>query len=188
MKNEVTLVGTVLDAPKFLFRNDDKEFYQFTLAVIRKSEVFDYIPVISTNKTLKVNDRIKVTGLYQSYNKPVNDKNKLILTVYTEGIESVEDVEDVNEVYLEGVICKPPTIRTTPLGRKIADVFIVINRSGRKRSDYLPLIMWEHNADKISRLKVGDTIEVWGRIQSRIYTKEEKEFTAYEVSVGKLKF
>lgn len=188
MKNEVTLIGTVLNEPKFLFRDDTKEFYQFTLAVGRKSEVFDYIPVISSNKDLKINSRIKVNGFYQSYNKPIKDKNKLILTVYTESIESVEQIEDVNDVYLNGVICKQPVIRTTPLGRKIADVFIAINRPESKKSDYLPLILWERNADKISKLKVGDTIEVWGRIQSRIYTKEEKEYTAYEVSVGKFKF
>lgn len=188
MKNEVTLIGTVLNEPKFLFKNDSNEFYQFTLAVYRKSEAVDYIPVISIYKDLKVNDRIKIIGIYQSYNKLVNDKNKLILTVYASSIEPTEQAEDVNDVYLEGVICKQPIIRNTPLGRKIADVFIAISRPSSKRCDYLPLILWGRNADKMNTLKIGDTIEVWGRVQSRIYMKEDKEHTAYEVSVGKLRF
>ena len=91
---------------------------------------------------------------------------------------------------MEGYICKDPIYRKTPLGREIADLLVAVNRPYGK-SDYIPCICWGRNARYASGFEVGTHIELWGRIQSREYTKKLSEEAvekrvAYEVSVSKL--
>lgn len=68
-------------------------------------------------------------------------------------------------------------------------VMLAVNREYR-RTDYIPCIVWGRNARFVSRLKVGDQIQVTGRIQSREYEKmeasEKVKKRAYEVSVFRL--
>ena len=95
-----------------------------------------------------------------------------------------------NQIYLDGYICKPPIYRKTPLGREIADILIAVNRPYGK-SDYIPCIAWGRNARYAASLEVGAHMLVWGRVQSREYTKKVSEEDlekriAYEVSVSKL--
>ena len=75
------------------------------------------------------------------------------------------------------------------MGREIADVLLAVNRE-YGRTDYIPCIVWGRNARFVSRLKVGNQVQVTGRIQSREYEKmEESEKVkkrAYEVSVFRL--
>ena len=97
----------------------------------------------------------------------------------------------MNEIFLQGFLCKAPVYRKTPLGREIADVLLAVNRE-YGRTDYIPCIVWGRNARYVSRLKVGDQIQVTGRIQSREYEKTEEsekvKKRAYEVSVFRLNF
>ena len=89
-------------------------------------------------------------------------------------------------MYLGGTVCKPTTLRRTPLGRLICDIMLAVNRR-YGRSDYLPCIAWGNLAQEASELAVGDGIRLHGRIQSRQYIKNEGgaevEKTAFEVSV-----
>jgi len=69
-------------------------------------------------------------------------------------------------------------------------VLLAVNRPYGK-SDYIPCICWGRNARFAEGFRVGEHIQIWGRIQSREYQKKisETEFekrTAYEVSVSKL--
>ena len=87
-------------------------------------------------------------------------------------------------------MCKIPIYRKTPLGREIADLLIAVNRPYGK-SDYIPCIAWGRNARYASTFEVGCRIKIWGRVQSREYTKrisdtETEKRVAYEVSVSKL--
>ena len=68
---------------------------------------------------------------------------------------------------------------------------MAINRPYNK-SDYIPSIVWGRNAKFAKNLKVGDRIQMWGRVQSRVYDKKIRRWysikkTAYEVSVSKIK-
>ena len=59
------------------------------------------------------------------------------------------------------------------------------------KSDYIPCISWGRNARYASSLSVGTKVKIWGRIQSREYTKaisetECEERIAYEVSISKM--
>ena len=98
--------------------------------------------------------------------------------------------EDCNCVALTGVICKPPVLRRTPLGRCICDVMLAVNRR-YGRADYLPCIAWGQVAILVGQMAVGDTLSLDGRIQSRRYTKvldgRTEERTAFEVSVMQLR-
>ena len=86
---------------------------------------------------------------------------------------------------IEGPLCKDPTFRRTPLGREICDVMLAVPRAF-KRADYLPCILWGRTAQEAARCHTRDVIRIYGRLQSRIYTKltEEgaQERTAYEIS------
>ena len=78
----------------------------------------------------------------------------------------------------------------TPLGREIADLLLAVNRPYGK-SDYIPCISWGRNARFASGFTVGTRVRIWGRVQSREYTKKLSETecekrVAYEVSISKL--
>ena len=130
-------------------------------------------------------------GQLRSYNKIVDGKNKLILTVFARNVTPcTERSKNPNEIYLDGYICKQPLYRTTPFGREIADVLLAVNRAYNK-SDYIPTIAWGRNSRFCKNLQVGDNIRVWGRLQSREYQKKISETekvtkVAYEVSVSKM--
>ena len=105
-------------------------------------------------------------------------------------IEEMEESSKTNQIYLDGYICKEPVYRKTPLGREIADLLVAVNRPYGK-SDYIPCIAWGRNARYASGFGVGTRILIWGRVQSREYTKKVSETecekrVAYEVSVSKL--
>ena len=98
-------------------------------------------------------------------------------------------LEDGNHVQLTGVICKPPVLRRTPLGRCICDVMLAVNRR-YGRSDYLPCIAWGQVALAVGQMEVGMPISITGRLQSRQYTKmlddHSEVRTAFEVSIMQL--
>lgn len=83
--------------------------------------------------------------------------------------------------------------RLTPLGKSITDLIIAVNRSDG-RNDYIPCITWKKTAEAASNLKVSDRIELYGRIQSREYSKKiyfengysEEKHMINEISVIRL--
>ena len=104
--------------------------------------------------------------------------------------EIPEEQARTNQIFLDGYVCKPPVYRKTPLGREIADILVAVNRPYGK-SDYIPCIAWGRNARYASTIEVGGHLQIWGRVQSREYTKKISEEqvekrVAYEVSVSKI--
>ena len=94
----------------------------------------------------------------------------------------------MNEVNVIGFLCRKPTLRETPLGREIGETMLASNREKVHRADYIPIISWSRNAQRMAMLDVGEKVNVSGRLQSRIYKKIlenglEELKTAYEVSV-----
>jgi single-stranded DNA-binding protein len=190
--NTVRLIGAVKTKPVYSHTTKDKDYYIFELSVLRKSGIEDVIPVIfSPFADLK--DRLtkatllEVKGDYRSYNLRAPEGTKLLLNVYAKEITFIKPTgTNENEIYLNGYICKQPTYRKTPKGRRLCDVILAVNRDNGK-SDYIPCIVWGNNAEICKNLKIGANVELKGRIQSRIYKKEldwaPVERTAYEVSV-----
>lgn len=194
--NRIILQGKLNTSLTYSHEIHQEIFYSTQLKCKRMSGTYDTIPITISKKTLgniPISDDLYylIKGQVRSYNRYVNGKNKLIITVFAKSIEiSDEEKEGINSVYLEGYICKEPSYRKTPFLREISDILLAINRPHRK-SDYIPIIAWGHTARKASKLKVSEEVLVTGRLQSRQYTKHYKDGTsiehvAYEVSAMRL--
>lgn len=201
--NKVTLSGEIVSNFEFSHEVYSEGFYTAMLASDRTSRQKDIIPIMVSDRLVDVKADwtgrfVKVSGQFRSYNKHEGERNRLILSVFVTEFkhwhenDSTAYPPDENEIFLDGYICKPPIYRKTPLGREIADILLAVNRHYGK-SDYIPSICWGGNAVFASSLEVGARLQIFGRIQSRIYHRkmengepEPIERTAYEVSVSKL--
>lgn len=193
--NKVFISGEIVTEAEFSHEVYGEGFYEMNVLVKRLSGQGDILPVtiserLISNGDLKIGVTINAIGQFRSYNKLVDGKSKLMLTVFVRELLDDIPVKNPNNIVLMGYICKPPIYRTTPFNREIADVLIAVNRSYNK-SDYIPCIAWGRNARFAKNLAVGEKIAISGRIQSREYQKrvsddEVKTMTAYEVSISKL--
>ena len=193
--NKVFISGEIVTQAEFSHEVYGEGFYEMNVLVKRLSGQGDILPVtvsvrLITDKNLKVGVTINAIGQFRSYNKLIDGKSKLMLTVFVRELLEETPVRNPNSIVLTGYICKPPIYRTTPFNREIADVLIAVNRSYNK-SDYIPCIAWGRNARFAKNLAVGEKIAISGRIQSREYQKklsddDVRTLTAYEVSISKL--
>ncbi len=189
IENQVRLRGSLLALPQFSHENHGKRFFRFTLEVARLSGSVDLLPVVAEERILdemdvSAGEMLTVTGQVRSHNIRENGARHLLIFVFATGIVC-ENGAPINEVTVEGVLCKEPTYRRTPLGREICDVMLAVTRAFR-RADYLPCILWGRTAYEISQCHMRDRIRIEGRLQSRLYTKltddGPQERTAYEIS------
>lgn len=196
--NKVTVIGTIISEFVFSHAVYGEGFYLVDLAVNRLSEQADVIPLMISERLIDVTKdlrgcTIEAAGQFRSYNRHEGMKNRLVLSVFVREVRFMEEFTDytkTNQIFLDGYICKEPIYRKTPLGREIADLLVAVNRPYGK-SDYIPCISWGRNARFASGFTVGTRVMIWGRVQSREYTKKISETecekrTAYEVSVSKL--
>jgi len=193
--NRVLLHGVITDDPRYSHEMFGEGFYELTLSVGRLSNINDAIPITLSEKLIKEHKIIRgseivVKGQFRSYNKLVAGRSKLMLTVFVREIMDTNPTQNPNIIELTGYVCKAPIYRTTPFNREITDLLVAVNRAYNK-SDYIPAIAWGRNARFGEGLKVGDRINLSGRIQSREYQKRLDDGTtetrvAYEISINKL--
>lgn len=209
--NEVDIAG-VIEAIEEAYTHHnqktskDETFYTITLAVPRFSENYDWVPIVTTEKLLrnakiKVGDKVGVLGSARSRNSGNEQVHHVDVYVYADDFvilsdKEYDDISNKNLVRIEGVVCKQPNMRTVASGRVITDLLIANNRQchryfGNKskiirKSSYLPCITWSATAKAASHLRVGQTISIEGRFQSRKFYRHGDvldEHTAYEISV-----
>lgn len=193
--NKVNIAGVICSDFKYSHTLCGEKFYIADLEVERTSGKSDIIPIMVSDRMIKIEDltgvAVEISGQFRSYNKNIDGKTKLLLTVFVLEIEFLENFTyNNNNVELIGYICKEPIYRTTPLGKEIADVFVAVNRYYGK-SDYIPCICWGRNARYVGDLDIGTKISIAGRLQSRTYLKKIDEETteeriAYELSASKV--
>ncbi len=202
--NHIILVGKVTSDKVFSHEVYGERFYIFKMEIPRLSGTSDIIPITVSERLLtqdlNIGEKIVVKGQFRSYNTYVDNKNRLILTVFAKDIiresdftdeqEELEKQNISNEVVLNGYICKTPIYRQTPFKREIADLLLAVNRAYNK-SDYIPCIAWGRNARYCQNMEVGTCVKIVGRVQSRIYEKKHEdgsveERVAYEVSIGSM--
>ena len=196
--NKVTVIGQVMSQFTYSHEVFGEGVYMVDLAVNRLSDQEDIIPLMVSERLIDVKQdyrgrTLEAAGQFRSYNRHEGSKNRLVLSVFVRELCFLEEFTDytkTNQIFLDGYICKEPIYRKTPLGREIADLLIAVNRPYGK-SDYIPCIAWGRNARYASAFQVGSRIRIWGRVQSREYTKklsemESEKRIAYEVSVSKL--
>ncbi len=187
--NTITLRGSLQELPQFSHENHGRRYWRFILEVPRLSGAVDRLPVIAEEELVMDLDpcagaMLTVTGQIRSHNQRSEGVRHLMIFVFATTVLA-EDGDPLNDVILEGPLCKEPTFRRTPLGREICDAMLAVPRAFR-RADYLPCILWGRTAQEISVCHVRDRIRIYGRLQSRIYTKITDdgpvERTAYEIS------
>ena len=187
--NQITVRGQLVDLPEFSHENHGRRFYRFYLDIPRLSGNADCLPVIAEERVLDAidlsgGDMLTVTGQVRSHNTRNGGSRHLLIFIFAATIVA-ENGPPCNDIIIEGLLCKEPIYRRTPLGREICDAMLAVPRTFR-RADYLPCIFWGRTAEEISVCHTGDSIRIVGRLQSRTYTKHTdegaKERTAYEIS------
>lgn len=144
-ENRVILRGTAAAEPVLSHENHGVAYYTFPLSVLRLSGSEDRINVIAAASVLErcpvaAGMTLEGEGEVRSFNNKSGQGSRLVITFYARTIRPAEG-EHWNEVHLAGVLCKPPILRRTPLGRDICDLMLAVNRR-YGRADYLPCIAW----------------------------------------------
>jgi primosomal replication protein N len=191
--NKILLRGRLSAPPAPSHVNHGVEYFLLPLSARRLSGAEDHLNVIAAKEqlsglSLKEGSPLTVRGEVRTFNNRSGVGSRLVVSVFARELTQ-EEGEDENMLALSGVLCKPPALRATPLGRTICDMILAINRR-YGRADYLPCIAWGSLAYHCGSMKVGDRLALEGRLQSRVYTKEidgqMQERTAFEVSVMSL--
>lgn len=192
-ENHAVLRGTAAAEPVFSHTNHGVDFFVFPLSVPRLSGTEDRLNVVVPQPLLDEHPptpgrRLEMTGEVRTFNNRTGPGSRLVITLLARALTDTEE-PPCNQLALSGVLCKPPVLRRTPLGREICDLMLAVNRR-YGRADYLPCIAWGALAQRCGGLSVGDCVELEGRLQSRLYQKVvggvTQERTAFEVSVTTL--
>lgn len=179
--NELLLVGKVLTVNES-YKYGNQKFFEVQIAVKRKSESKDILPVIVSEKlmfrkTIKPGDNITLEGEIRMANRVENGRKIIYVYGYVTDFDIFEDeywevFSTHNYVKIEGTISKTPRFRQTTLtNRQITDLLVANNRPNNK-AFYLPCICWGITAKMAARLREGDKIMLEGRFQSRHYKKD----------------
>lgn len=194
--NCARIQGILADKPIFSHKTYSSTFYTSYIECPRMSGTVDVLPITISendilNHHLRVGQEIKAEGQVRSYNKYINGKSKLYLTIFIRHILQFDENDyGLNSISLNSFVCKPPIYRTTPFMREICDLIVAVNRPFGK-SDYIPVICWGKTARYASDFIVGTQCTIKGRMQSRQYKKrldtgEVNTRIAYEVSAVKI--
>ena len=108
--NLVNLRGELDDNLEFSHEIFGEKFYNTKIKINRLSDSYDVLPITVSDRLLQDidfenNKFVSVVGQLRSYNKNINNKNRLVLTVFAREIkqlESVEDSKDPNSIFLDG--------------------------------------------------------------------------------------
>lgn len=124
--NSILIGGVVVSEPEFSHEVFEEKFYSFNLETKRLSDYNDVLPVIISErlidiKSIKNGLLVKIKGQFRSYNKLVDNKSKLVLSIFAKEIEVVEDesVITLNEANFIGYICKNPIYRKLHLVERL---------------------------------------------------------------------
>ena len=100
----------------------------------------------------------------------------------------------LNQSILVGRIVREPEVRETENGVKISNITLAVPRSyknvsGEYETDFIDCTLWTGIAENTSAYcKKGDLLGVKGRVQTRIYEKDEEKKYATEVVAEKVTF
>lgn len=211
--NSIHLCGIVSTEPELLYTSGDTEYYGFEVSVERKvSRVKDVLPVMCKKVIipdgLSKGSLVSLDGDYCVYTKPhmlemlgVTDK-KAAYKVFAKHIEVITELENAspNQMKLKGYLLDVSPIRETQNGDKLVDAvvlyrkdFIAPNGDVITEKYRINCIVWNDEAEKLVDAEWMQKVSIWGKLQSRPYTKvlengDTFNSTAYELSAGSLWF
>ncbi len=190
-ENKILLRGRLEGEPVLSHTNHGVDYFLLPVRVRRLSGAEDRLNAVASREqleslALEPGDLVTIRGEVRTFNNRSGVGSRLVVSVFVRELTRGEGEEEENLLELAGTLCKPPSLRSTPLGRTICDMILAVNRR-YGRADYLPCIAWGSLAHRCGELSVGDRLRLSGRLQSRVYTKvlegRAEERTAFEVSI-----
>lgn len=155
----------------------DEVIVAFTDAVISKEE-----------GEIAIGSKVIISGKVQTLKNFESDK--VLVFILADFLAMVKNPMMQDDVALRGVIAHEPVYRTTPRGKRIADISVIVKNELTGNKCFIPCICWQEQADEVAGWQQGDTVELLGRYQSRQYEKiidtdsgSRERRTAYEISV-----
>jgi len=100
----------------------------------------------------------------------------------------------LNQLVVIGRLVKDPELRKTESGRNVTNITLAVPRSyknvnGQYDTDYVDCVLWNTVAESTTEYcKKGDLIGVKGRVQTRVYEKDEQKKYATEIVAEKITF
>ena len=100
----------------------------------------------------------------------------------------------MNQFCVIGRLVKDPELRKTESGKNVTNVTLAVpraykNPNGEYDTDYIDCVLWSSVAETTSEYcKKGDLVGVRGRVQTRVYEKDEVKKYATEVVAEKVTF
>lgn len=100
----------------------------------------------------------------------------------------------LNQTVIVGRIAKDPELRETENGKKVTNVTLAVPRSfknsnGEYETDFISCVLWKGIAEStVEYCKKGDLVGVKGRIQTRVYEKDEEKKYSTEIVAEKITF
>ena len=100
----------------------------------------------------------------------------------------------LNQLVVIGRLTKDPELRQTENGKNVTNITLAVPRSyknsnGVYETDFIDCVLWSGVAESTSEYcKKGDLIGVKGRVQTRVYEKDEVKKFATEVVAEKVTF
>ncbi len=100
----------------------------------------------------------------------------------------------LNQIVIVGRLVKDPELRETETGKKVTNITLAVPRSyknvnGEYDTDFIDCTLWTGVAESTSEYcKKGDLLGVKGRVQTRVYEKEEEKKYVTEVIAEKVTF
>lgn len=153
------------------------------IKVIRESSIADELPIDDIAKDIfkdKIGQKVCLVGQLRTRN--IDGHVPLDVVVDT----CFPYDRETNLFEGIGVLCKRPILRKTPLTNKdICDALISFDcyENNKLLKAYVPCIAWNKNARLLATEEVGTRFYIIGRLQSRVYKKNDKEYTTYELSI-----
>lgn len=141
---------------------------------------------------LAAGSRVIVSGKVQTLKD--FKSGRVLVFILADFLAKAENPMMQDDVALRGVIAHEPVYRTTPRGKRITDITVIVKSVLTGNRCFVPCICWQEQADEAAGWQQGDTVELLGRYQSRQYEKvtdadsgSRERRTAYEVSVQLIK-
>lgn len=164
----------------------DEVIVAFTDAVISKEEGDIAGFEIAIGSKVLVSGKVQTLKDFKS--------GKTLVFILADFLAMVKNPMMQDDVALRGVIAHEPIYRTTPRGKRITDIIVIVRNELTGNKSFIPCICWQEQADEVAGWQQGDTVELLGRYQSRQYEKvidtdsgSRERRTAYEVSVQLIK-
>lgn len=163
----------------------DEVIVAFTEAALDRGQTGDGLHI---ENYLKKGSKVIVSGKVQTLKD--FKSGKVLVFILADFLAMVKKPMMQDDVALRGIIAHEPIYRTTPRGKRITDISVIVKNELTGNKCFIPCICWQEQADEVAGWQQGDMVELLGRYQSRQYEKvidadsgSRERRTAYEVSV-----